>query len=90
LNGRQGTLGRNNLLGPDFNKFDLALIKRFPMDRFREGMRFTIRTDFFNLFNRVNFNKPAAANISINSATFGQATSALSGRIVQFVGRFEF
>lgn len=90
LDGRQGGIGRNTFVGPDFNKFDLALIKRFPMNRFREGMRFTIRTDFFNLFNRVNFNKPNATNIGINSLTFGQATSAQAGRIVQFVGRFEF
>ncbi len=90
LDGRQGTVARNSLRGPNFNKFDLALIKRFPLDRWREGMRFTIRADFFNLFNRVNFDLPAAANININSLTFGQATTAGAGRIVQFVGRFEF
>ena len=90
VDGRQGDLGRNSLVGPDFNKFDLALIKRIPMNRFREGMRFTIRADFFNLFNRVNLDKPNATNININSNTFGQATTAQAGRIVQFVGRFEF
>ncbi len=88
--GRQGTVARNSLRGPNYNKFDLALIKRFPLDRWKEGMRFTIRADFFNLFNRVNFELPAAANININSAAFGQATTAKAGRIVQFVGRFEF
>jgi hypothetical protein len=93
LDGRQGTIGRNAFVGPDFNKFDLAIIKRFPLDRFREGMRFTVRTDFYNLFNRVNFAKPNATDISINSLTFGQATSTVLGggpRIIQFVGRFEF
>lgn len=88
--GRQGTVGRNVFYGPDYNKFDLALIKRFPLDRFKEGMRLTLRADFFNLFNRVNFDKPTATNININSATFGQATTAGAGRIIQFVGRFEF
>jgi hypothetical protein len=88
--GRQGTVGRNVFYGPDYNKFDLALIKRFPMNRFREGMKLTIRADFFNLFNRVNLDKPNATNININSATFGQATTAGAGRIIQFVGRFEF
>jgi hypothetical protein len=90
LDGRQGTVGRNTFYGPDYNKFDLALIKRFPLDRFKEGMRLTIRADFFNLFNRVNLDKPNATNININSATFGQATTAGAGRIIQFVGRFEF
>ncbi len=90
LDGRQGNLGRNSLIGPDYNKFDLAMMKRIPLNRFKEGMRFTIRADFFNLFNRVNLDKPNATNININSNTFGQATTAQPGRIVQFVGRFEF
>lgn len=90
FNGRQGTVGRNVFYGPDYNKFDLALIKRFPLDRFKEGMKLTLRADFFNLFNRVNLDKPNATNININSATFGQATTAGAGRIIQFVGRFEF
>ncbi|MEK6334219.1 MAG: TonB-dependent receptor [Acidobacteriota bacterium] len=88
--GRQGTVGRNVFYGPDYNKFDLALIKRFPLTRFKEGMKLTIRADFFNVFNRVNLDKPNATNININSATFGQATTAGAGRIIQFVGRFDF
>ena len=50
-------------------------------------MRFTIRADIFNLFNRVNFGQPVN---TINSANFGQSTTAGAGRLVQFVGRFEF
>jgi len=88
--GRQGGTARNAFIGPDYNKFDLALIKRIPLNRFREGMRLVLRADFYNLFNRVNFDKPNATNININSATFGQATTAFSPRIVQVVGRFEF
>lgn len=90
FDGRQGTVGRNTIYGPDFNKFDLALIKRVPLNRFREGMRLVLRADFYNLFNRVNFDKPSATNININSLTFGSATTAGPGRIIQFVGRFEF
>jgi hypothetical protein len=88
--GRQGTTGRNIFVGPDYNKFDLALIKRVPLNRFREGMRLVLRADFYNLFNRVNLDKPNATNININSASFGQSTQAFSPRIIQFVGRFEF
>ena len=90
LDGRQGTTARNAFIGPDFNKFDLALIKRIPMNGIREGMRLVLRADFYNLFNRVNFAKPSATDININSATFGQATTAFAPRIIQFVGRFEF
>jgi hypothetical protein len=90
FDGREGGVGRNTIVGPDYNKFDLALIKRVPLNRFREGMRLVLRADFYNLFNRVNFDKPSATNININSLTFGASTAAFSPRIVQFVGRFEF
>jgi len=49
--------------------------------------KFTIRADFFNLFNRVNFGKPVNA---ISSSLFGQSTDAFRPRIIQFVGRFDF
>ncbi len=84
---RQGTVARGAFVGPNFNKFDFNLVKQIPLNQFREGMRFTIRADFFNLFNRVNFAQPVN---TINSANFGQSTAAGAGRIVQFVGRFEF
>jgi hypothetical protein len=87
LTGRQGGVARGAFVGPAFNKFDFNLVKQVPLDRFREGMRFTIRADFFNLFNRVNFGLPVN---TINSANFGQSTAAGAGRLVQFVGRFEF
>ncbi|HKR59580.1 MAG TPA: TonB-dependent receptor, partial [Pyrinomonadaceae bacterium] len=87
LIGRQGTVARGAFVGPSFNKFDFNLVKHIPLDRLREGMRFTLRADFFNIFNRVNFKQPVN---TINSANFGQSTEAAAGRIVQFVGRFEF
>ncbi len=87
LIGRQGNVARGAFVGPSFSKFDFNLVKQIPLDHFREGMRFTLRADFFNLFNRVNFGQPVNA---INSANFCQSTTAGAGRIVQFVGRFEF
>lgn len=82
--GRQGTVGRNQFYGPAFNKVDFSVIKRFPIT---ENTRFTIRADFFNIFNTVNFGLPGN---DINSALFGQSTTAGSPRIVQFAGRFDF
>lgn len=82
--GRQGTVGRNQFYGPAFNKVDFSMIKRFPIT---ESTRFTIRADFFNLFNTVNFGLP---NNDINSALFGQSTNAGAARIIQFAGRFDF
>ena len=82
--GRQGTVGRNQFYGPAFNKVDFSVIKRFPVT---ENTRFTIRADFFNIFNTVNFGLP---NNDINSALFGQSTTAGAPRIIQFAGRFDF
>jgi hypothetical protein len=82
--GREGTVGRNQFYGPAFNKVDFSVIKRFPIT---ENTRFTIRADFFNIFNTVNFGLPGN---DINSALFGQSTTAGAPRIVQFAGRFDF
>jgi hypothetical protein len=82
--GRQGTVGRNQFYGPAFNKVDFSLIKRIPMT---ERFKFTVRADFFNIFNTVNFGQPGN---DINSGLFGQSTTAGAARIIQFVGRFDF
>ena len=82
--GRQGNVGRNQFYGPAFNKVDFSVIKRFPIT---ENTRFTIRADFFNIFNTVNFGLPGN---DINSSLFGQSTTAGAPRIVQFAGRFDF
>lgn len=83
--GRQGSSGRNAFVGPNFNNVDFTVAKRFPFgeDRFR----FTIRADFFNLFNRVNFGKPVN---TISSANFGHSIDTFRSRVIQFVGRFDF
>jgi hypothetical protein len=83
--GRQGSTGRNAFYGPDFNNVDFTLAKRFPFNENR--FRFTVRADFFNLFNRVNFDKPVN---TIASSNFGHSTAAFRGRVIQFVGRFDF
>jgi hypothetical protein len=84
--GRQGNTARNAFRGPDFNSVDFSVIKRFPFGG--EGRyRFTIRADFFNLFNRVNFGKPVN---TINSSNFGQSIDTFRPRVIQFAGRFDF
>ena len=82
--GRLGMVGRNQFYGPGFNKVDFSVIKRIPIT---ENTRFTIRADFFNIFNTVNFGLPGN---DINSALFGQSTTAGAPRIIQFAGRFDF
>jgi hypothetical protein len=83
--GVQGQVGRNQYYGPDFHKTDFSLIKRIP---FTERYKFTIRADFFNIFNRVNFGVPDGI---ITNTTFGRSTFTVSNpRTIQFAGRFEF
>jgi hypothetical protein len=84
LDGNQGTVGRSAFRGPGFTNFDFSLIKRIPIT---ERMRFTIRADFFNLFNNVNLGIPVS---DVTSANFGLSTAAGPARIIQFAGRFDF
>ncbi len=84
--GRQGATARNAFRGPHFNNVDFSMIKRIPLGG--EGRyKFTIRADFFNLFNRVNFGTPVN---TINSSNFGQSINTFSPRRIQFAGRFDF
>lgn len=82
--GNQGNVGRSTFRGPKFSKFDFSVIKRFPIN---ETMRFSIRADFFNLFNTVNFAVPITDTTSPN---FGVSVAAAPARIIQFAGRFDF
>lgn len=89
LNFQQGNVPRGYLVGPAFHKTDFSIIKKIPIT---ERYRFSIRADFFNAFNRVNFSLPVS---NVNDIQFGQSFSTRGGdagrpRIIQFVGRFEF
>src|ERR1700681_4109409 len=53
--GTYGNAGRNILEGPGFAETDLSLTKKFSLS---ERLNMQIRSEFFNLFNRTNFNNP--------------------------------
>jgi hypothetical protein len=86
--GSPGTLGRNTFRGPRYFNVDLmfARVLRTPWG-FGSSGNLQLRFESFNLFNTLNLNTPD--NNMIN-ATFGRATSAQPGRIVQFSTRFSF
>ena len=67
-----------NPRGPGFASVDLALVRDIA---FSQTSSLQFRAEFFNLFNRVNFNLP---NTNFLSGEFGQVTSAGEGRRVQF------
>ena len=67
-----------NVRGPGFASVDFSLAKNIALS---ETMRLQARAEFFNLFNRVNFNQP---NVNFLSGGFGEITSADVPRRVQF------
>jgi hypothetical protein len=93
-NGAFGTLGNNNLVGPNYFSTDLALTRRFPV---KEKQYVEIRAEAFNIQNRVNFLNPSspglvgnASGSALNSSNFGKILSDVSPRIMQFAIKYVF
>jgi hypothetical protein len=98
-----GNIGRNILRGPHQNNVDLSVIKRF---RFLETKTIEFRTEFFNLFNTVNyanpisdlnavpaanFNADGTINPALGAGRFGRIISTSSNpRLIQFGLKFTF
>lgn len=81
-----GNSGRNILIGPDQRNVDFSIIKFIPLT---ERQRIEFRTEFFNVFNTVNFANPNA-NIAV-PATFGRVTATSAGpRVIQFALKYSF
>ena len=81
---RFGNAGRNILIGPGVQQWDVSVIKRNPIT---EKINLEFRAEFFNMFNHPNFGTPGAT-IATNS--FGQLTSAASPRDIQFGLKLKF
>lgn len=84
-------LGRNTFFGDGVNNVDLSLYKTFRLP-FGEnaGHRVSIRADFFNAFNKVQYAFP---NPDLNSTTFGRITGEAVGyspRNIQLSLRYIF
>jgi hypothetical protein len=82
----RGNVGRNAFYGPSYNNVDFSLIKKIPFGG-ESRYRFTLRGDFFNLFNHTNFGKPVN---TIQSSNFGFSTDTFFPRRIQFSARFDF
>ena len=54
---------------------------------FRERYKIQFRAEFFNVFNRANFNNPSS---SVNAGAFGSITSASDPRIGQLALKIVF
>lgn len=97
-----GNVGRNILRGPHQNNFDFSIIKRF---RITESKNLEFRTEFFNLFNQVNYANPISDINSVlssggsfdangrvvNPGSFGRIISTSNNpRLIQFALKFNF
>jgi hypothetical protein len=75
-----------DIIGPNFYQWDLSARKTFNLHR--EGMKLQFQADAFNAFNRANWNNPTVNNAG--TASFGQITGSLPGRVLQLGGKFNF
>src|SRR5215467_8514909 len=86
-----GNLGRNIYRGPYQQNWDFSLIKTFRLSE-RQEIRFT--TDFFNIWNHVNFANPAINDVEVGTGPggpFGKIFSTVgTPRLIQFSLRYAF
>ena len=93
-----GNLGRNIYRGPFQQNWDFSLIKNFKLTE-RQSLRFT--TDFFNIWNHVNFANPSINDVETithdnlgnptSDGPFGKIFSTVgTPRLIQFSLRYTF
>lgn len=82
-----GNIGRNVAYGFPLYTTDLVLSKSFALRFLNEGARLQFRGEFYNFFNRTNFNAP---DTNLASANFGRVTSTFDPRFVQFALKLQF
>jgi hypothetical protein len=87
--GQLGNLGKNTFLSPGYANTDFILAKKTKIPWFlgNEGANLLFRAEFFNLFNRVNLDRPVG---DISNSNFGRSTRAFGARNVQFGLKIEF
>ena len=79
-----GNAGVGTIRSPREDVWNWALYKSFPI---RELAKIQFRAEFFNIFNHPSFGN---VDTSVGSGTYGQITSALNPRILEFALRLTF
>jgi hypothetical protein len=82
--GSLSNMGAGSVLGPGTWQFDAAVSRTF---RLGEVRRVEFRAEAFNLTNSFRMSPPTT---NFNSNIFGQVTSALDPRIMQFALKYVF
>jgi hypothetical protein len=83
-----GNAPRNVLRGPNFKQTDITLMKDIPLGK---EVRFQLRAEGYNVFNRANFGNPSVN--TFGAAAFGSITQLATGatmRRIQLGGRLIF
>jgi hypothetical protein len=81
---RPGNAGRGVILGPGYQRWDVALMKNIPV---HEEMHFQFRAEAFNVFNHTNFN---TVSTTLGSGLYGTVTGVRDPRIMQVALKFYF
>ncbi|KAF0248128.1 MAG: hypothetical protein FD167_2468, partial [bacterium] len=82
---RTGGVGRNTFRAAGVATVDLAVVKKF---KFNEKQFLSVRTEFFNLFNRTHFGIPVR---TFGAPAFGRSVNtSLSARVIQFAVKYQF
>ncbi len=86
-----GASPRNFIFGPGQKNVDLGMVKFIPVT---ERVKAEFRTEFFNVFNLVNFANPQINMLvadPVTGSTAGRITSTSSGpRVIQFAFKLNF
>jgi len=72
-----GNLGRNTFYGPSSVNFDFSIFKNTHLS---ERVTHQLRVEFFDIFNKANFQAPIT---TLNNPNFGRILAANSGRQIQ-------
>jgi hypothetical protein len=84
-------VGRNHWYGPGINNWDFNLAKTTAIT---EKVRFQLRFEFYNMFNRTQFAKPdnviGDSNFGYSTAQVGQNDGTTGARQVQIGAKFQF
>jgi hypothetical protein len=84
IQGKFGNSGRNILIGPGFNQWDMSLLKNF---RFTEARSLQFRAESFNVFNHASF---TGLNTTVRfdatgkpTQSYGAVTGSGPGRVLE-------
>ena len=88
LAGQLGNAGRNIIRGDRYINSDFGILRTFQLPFLGEGRSLRFRSEFFNLYNTVNFTAPVT---SLSSSAFGRYVgNATSPRVIQFSVKVNF